>query len=99
MRNANINDLGEKPGCILTTASRMRSMDLLITVDTMTAHLAGALALPVWTLLNFEGDWRWMLDRSDSPWYPSMRLFRQPRPGDWNSVVLEVQHALQTWSV
>jgi ADP-heptose:LPS heptosyltransferase len=71
-------------------------MDLVISVDTMTAHLAGALGLPVWTLLPFEGDWRWMLDRTDSPWYPTMRLFRQPRPGDWESVVRDLQRELRS---
>ncbi len=78
----------------LKTASNMLALDLLITVDTMTAHLAGALGVPVWTLLPFEADWRWMLDRADSPWYPTMRLFRQPRPGDWASVVRQLREEL-----
>jgi ADP-heptose:LPS heptosyltransferase len=71
-------------------------VDLLITADTMMAHLAGALGKPVWMLLPYEGDWRWMLNRSDSPWYPTMRLFRQAEPGDWASVIEEVQGALLT---
>ena len=60
----------------------------------MAAHLAGALGIPVWTLLIHESDWRWMLDRADTPWYPTMRLFRQPEPGDWTSVVRSVAAAL-----
>ena len=67
------------------------ALDLVITVDTSVAHLAGALGRPVWTLLPFALDWRWLLERDDSPWYPTMRLFRQPRPGDWTSVMARVQ--------
>ena len=67
----------------------------MISVDTAPAHLAGALGAPVWTLLPFNPDWRWMLDRDDSPWYPSMRLFRQETPGDWEGVFQEVETALR----
>jgi len=81
------------PG-IIDTAADLMNMDLLITVDTMAAHLAGALGRPVWTLLPYEADWRWMLCRSDSPWYPTMRLFRQKTPGDWAPVVAEVAACL-----
>ena len=56
----------------------------------MPAHLAGALGVPVWTLLRTHADWRWLRDRTDSPWYPTMRLFRQTRPGDWSGVVRDV---------
>lgn len=80
---------------IAGTAAMIENLDLVITVDTMVAHLAGALAKPVWTMLPFAPDWRWLLDRNDSPWYPTMRLFRQPRPGDWESVVHEVSEALR----
>jgi len=66
----------------------------VITIDNSTAHLAGALGLPTWVLLPYAPDWRWMLDRDDSPWYPTMRLFRQPQPGDWQSVVRSVKSAL-----
>lgn len=77
-----------------TVASRVRSLDLVITVDTVMAHLAGALGVPTWTLLHTHADWRWMDGRLDSPWYPSMRLFRQRREGDWTGVIDEVLEAL-----
>jgi Flp pilus assembly protein TadD len=76
------------------TAALIEQLDLVIAVDTSVAHLAGALACPVWVLLPFAPDWRWLLDRDDSPWYPTMRLFRQPMPGDWTSVVQSVRAAL-----
>lgn len=68
-------------------AAQIAAMDLVITIDNSTAHLAGALGVPVWLMLPFAADWRWMTRREDSPWYPSMRLFRQPARGDWPSVV------------
>ncbi len=69
------------------TASLLSQMDLVISADTAVAHLAGALALPTWLLLPFSHDWRWLIGRDDSPWYPTMRLFRQPARGDWGSVI------------
>jgi tetratricopeptide (TPR) repeat protein len=69
------------------TAALVEALDLVITVDTAVAHLAGALGKPVWILNRFDTCWRWMLGRDDSPWYPSVRLFRQPAPGDWTSVI------------
>jgi len=75
-------------------AALIANLDLIITVDTSIAHLAGALGRPTWVLLSFAPDWRWLLDREDSPWYPSMRLFRQPSLGDWESVVGRVAEAL-----
>jgi hypothetical protein len=69
------------------TAAAILSLDLVISVDTMVAHLAGALGRPVWVLLPFAADWRWMCDRDTSPWYPTMKLFRQTQPGDWGKVV------------
>lgn len=79
---------------VLDTASLILQLDLVITVDTMVAHLAGALGKPVWLLLTNPADWRWMLDRSDSPWYPSMRIFRQSENGKWEPVVKRVAEAL-----
>jgi hypothetical protein len=75
-------------------AAQVAAMDLVITIDNSAAHLAGALGVPTWVLLPFAPDWRWLLDRDDSPWYPSIRLFRQTQIGDWESVVREVRDAL-----
>lgn len=81
------------------TAALVAEMDLIITADTAVAHLAGAMGKPVWILLPHFPDWRWLLERTDSPWYPTARLFRQPRPGDWGAVIAEVTTALaaQAW--
>jgi Tfp pilus assembly protein PilF len=77
------------------TAAVIASLDLVITAETSVAHLAGAMGKPVWVLLNKGCDWRWLLDRHDSPWYPSARLFRQTTAGAWPEVVNQVEHALQ----
>lgn len=82
-------------GNIIQTTSVIQALDLVISADTMVAHLAGSLGKPVWTLLQHACDWRWMLDRTDSPWYPSMRLFRQGKPGDWESVLRDVAARLR----
>ena len=87
--DAHLNDFAD-------TASAVMNLDLVVTVDTSVAHLAGALGRPVWTLLPFSPDFRWMLGRSDSPWYPTMRLFRQPLPGDWGPVFEELAAALRS---
>ena len=83
---------GEHPGelDVPDYARALKALDLLVTIDSMPAHLAGALGVPTWTLLHHDPDWRWMQDRSDSPWYPGMRLFRQRTPGDWSAVIDEV---------
>lgn len=93
-RRYRIHDTSVHSPAISDTAADLRNMDLLITVDTMAAHLAGALGKPVWLMLPFEADWRWMLDRDDSPWYPAMRLFRQERQGDWRPVIERIVQEL-----
>ena len=87
-------ELEEAANSIIETAAIMLNLDLVITVDTMAAHLAGALARPVWVLLHLAADWRWLRDRQDSPWYPTARLFRQQRRGDWRGVLARVAEAL-----
>jgi hypothetical protein len=86
------------PEPVTELAHAIWKMDLLITIDSLPAHLGGALGVPTWTLLPAQADWRWMDDRSDSPWYPTMRLWRQPRPGDWDSVIEAVAAELLTWA-
>jgi hypothetical protein len=78
----------------LDTAALIANLDLVISVDTSVAHLAGALGKPVWLLNRFESEWRWQLDREDSPWYPTMRIFGQPAFGDWNSVLQKIAREL-----
>lgn len=77
------------------TAGAVACLDLVISVDTAVAHLAGALAKPVWLLVPPVPEWRWLVDRDDSPWYPTMRLFRQSRLGDWNELIQRVSRALE----
>jgi hypothetical protein len=89
-----IEPLSNHTADVASAAAAMLELDLVITVDSMAAHLAGALARPVWVLLQHDADWRWMTQRSDSPWYPTMRLFRQRAPGDWRSVARAVGAAL-----
>jgi ADP-heptose:LPS heptosyltransferase len=90
-----IVDLAPRLKDFAATAAAINELDLVITSDTAVAHLAGALGKPVWVLLSFAPDWRWLLHRNDSPWYPSMRLFRQTARGDWASVVVRVREALR----
>jgi len=77
------------------TAALIEALDLVITIDTGVAHLAGALGKPVWIMLPYVAEWRWLHDRTDSPWYPTARLFRQPAPGDWNGLVKEIIDTLR----
>jgi len=92
--HSNVIDLTEHINDFADTAALLDSLDLLISIDTSAPHLAGALGKPVWLLLPFATDWRWLLRRSDSPWYPTFRLFRQPFPGQWEPVMAQVVQAL-----
>lgn len=98
VRQLGIVPLSRHTGAIISAAAAMLEMDLVICVDNMAAHLAGMLGCATWVLLQHQADWRWMEDRTDSPWYPGMRLFRQRRAGDWESVVASVGRALLTRS-
>ncbi len=93
--SAGIVDLAPRLGDFHDTAAVIGQLDLVITVDTSVAHLAGALGRPVWLLLSHVADWRWLSDRDDSPWYPTMRIFRQDRPGDWPPVIARVAEAVK----
>ncbi|MCX5922297.1 MAG: hypothetical protein NTX86_03140 [Candidatus Dependentiae bacterium] len=87
--------LDKEHGPFMDTAALMQQLDLIITVDTSIAHLAGGLGVPVWVVLPYAADWRWMLDRNDSPWYPTMRLFKQSQPGNWQSVINQMIQGLK----
>ena len=87
-------DASGELGDFADTAALIAPLDLAIAVDTSVAHLAGALGKPTWLMLPFAPDFRWLLKREDSPWYPNMRLFRQQRPGDWRGVIARVSAAL-----
>ncbi len=85
----------EESGAFMDTAAIMMNLDLVISTDTAIAHIAGGLGVPIWLATSFMPDWRWMLERTDSPWYPTMRLFRQPKLGDWKSVFEEMARELK----
>jgi hypothetical protein len=89
-----IIDLAPELQDFAETAAAISQLDLVITADTVVAHVAGALAKPCWVMLQTVPDWRWLMNRDDSPWYPGMRLFRQPKPGDWPGVIGQVDAAL-----
>jgi hypothetical protein len=97
---AAVQTLGEEfdsgPDAFIDTAAVMSNLDLIVTADTATAHLAGALGRPAWVALQYVPDWRWLLDRQDSPWYPTLRLFRQQSAGDWTSVFSAMESELRT---
>jgi hypothetical protein len=92
-----IMNLAGEVGDFADLAALIEQLDLVLSVDTATAHLAGALAKPVWILNRFDACWRWLVDRNDSPWYPTARLYRQEQPGDWDSVVRKVARDLARW--
>jgi ADP-heptose:LPS heptosyltransferase len=92
---AEIIDAGPQLHDFADTAALVANLDLVISADTSVAHLAGAVGSPVWTLIPFAPDWRWLLDREDSPWYPTMRLFRQPGIGAWEPVIERVAEELR----
>ena len=91
-----IMNLGNKLRDFADTAAVIAQLDMVISVDSSIAHLAGALGKPVWVLLPYPGDWRWMLDRDDSPWYPSAQIFRQGRLGEWGEVIDRVADRLRS---
>lgn len=88
------DNFDQKNGAFMDTAALIEHLDLVITIDTSVAHLAGAMGKPVWLLLAHNAEFRWQLGRTDSPWYPSMQLFRQPAYGDWNSVIKSIEENL-----
>ena len=107
LRDADTAWLAQNPQAVLErpaltdfaeTARVIAQLDLVITVDTSVAHLAGAMAKPVWILLPTGPDYRWLLEREDSPWYPTARLFRQTERGDWSGVVSRVANELKRFS-
>lgn len=93
-----LHDVSQDLKDFAETAAAMMNLDLIITIDTAAAHLAGALGRPAWVLLPFAADWRWMEDREDSPWYPTLRLFRQSARGDWAAVGKRVAEELGKWA-
>ena len=87
-------DIGSRVINFADTAAILHNLDLVITIDTAMAHLAGAMGVPAWVLLKSSPDWRWLMERSDSPWYSSLRLFRQQTPGEWASAILSMAEAM-----
>jgi Tfp pilus assembly protein PilF len=90
------NDFGTGTDAFVDLAAAMKCVDLVVTPDAASAHLGGALGVPTWVALGYVPDWRWMLERTDSPWYPSVRLFRQPRPGDWQPTLDAIAGEIRT---
>ena len=93
--NENVSNLANELGGFDHTAAIIEQMDVILSIDTYIVHLAGAMNIPAWIMLPYTPDWRWFLDRSDTPWYPSSRLFRQEAPGDWASVIDTIRPELE----
>jgi hypothetical protein len=91
-------ELGEDLHDFEDTAAALEATDLVICVDTALAHLAGSMGKPVWMPVSFVPDWRWLMGREDSPWYPSLRLFRQPTPGDWATPFTQMASQLESFA-
>ena len=91
----NLVDWSQELADFADTAALISALDLVITIDTGVAHLAGAMGKMTWVLLPFVADWRWLMERNDSPWYPTMRLFRQPRLRDWEAVIQQIAKELR----
>jgi hypothetical protein len=97
LQDSDVLHFGEALKNYAETAALIANLDLVIAVDTSVAHLAGALAKPLWILLPYVPEWRWQLDREDTPWYPTARLFRQDEPGGWDGVMARVRTALDDY--
>jgi ADP-heptose:LPS heptosyltransferase len=95
LAKAGIPHFGDEQDDFADAAAIIELCDVVVTIDTSIAHMAGAMGKETWVLLQNHAEWRWLLDRTDSPWYPKARLFRQPKPDDWASVVSDVKRALQ----
>ena len=90
-----VQDLSTELGDFGDTAAAVSALDLVITIDSVIAHIAGALGCPFWVMLSSGSDWRWLIEREDSPWYPTARLFRQTRPRQWSDVIECIIKALE----
>jgi ADP-heptose:LPS heptosyltransferase len=97
--DTNLVRAADEPVDFADTAARIRDLDLVIAVDTAVAHLAGAMGKPTWLMLPYASEWRWLRNREDSPWYPTVRIFRQERPGYWGSLVERMVGELSTMIV
>ena len=93
-----MTNLGQEFEDFTDTAAVIENLDMVISIDTSVAHLAGAMGKPVWLMLPYASDWRWLLNRDDSPWYPTMRLFRQPTPGNWEALGQQLANKLQQFA-